>query len=189
MYHHGGIYLDSDVEVTKKFDELLSDRAFIGFIAKPGMIEAETIGCEAGHEMFGKLLQYYDKRDFILEDGSYDMKILPEIFYETFLKEGMTENKVDQNVSGVHIYPPGYFLMSDDLFYLSYDEGTKYLKETYSLHYGAGSWSNVTNKFYLQLKKLYLDHFWFVVKVVRIPVVFKLWQVGINAYRKMFWGT
>ena len=60
LYHHVGIYLDSDVEVTRNFDELLSDRAFIGFITKPGMIEAETIGCEARHEMFGKLLQHYE---------------------------------------------------------------------------------------------------------------------------------
>ena len=117
------------------------------------------------------------------------MKILPEILYERFLKEEMEENRADQYAADVHIHTPDYFLMSDDLFYLSYDEGTKYLRETYSLHYGAGSWSNVTNKFYLRLKKWYLDHFWSVVKAVRIPVVFKLWQVGINAYRKMFWGT
>lgn len=189
LYHHGGIYLDSDVEVTRNFDELLSDRAFIGFIAKPGMLEAETIGSEAGHEMFGKLLQYYEMREFVLTNGGYDLKSLPEIFYESFLNEGMAENRMDQTVAGVHLYPPGYFLMSDDLFYLSYDDGTKYLKETYSLHYGTGSWSNVTNKLYLWLKKWYLDHFWFVVKVVRVPVVFKLWQFGINTYRKMFWGT
>lgn len=101
----------------------------------------------------------------------------------------MVNDKSDQYVSNVHIYPPGYFLMSDDLFYLSYEEGIKYLKRTYSLHYAAGGWSDITNKLYLWLKKWYLDHFWFVVKVVRIPVVFKLWQFGINSYRKVFWGS
>ena len=32
-YHisNGGIYLDTDVEVTKKFDDLLKDESFMGF--------------------------------------------------------------------------------------------------------------------------------------------------------------
>ena len=87
------------------------------------------------------------------------MKILPEILYERFLKEEMEENRADQYAADVHIHTPDYFLMSDDLFYMSYEErGAKYLKETYSLHYATGSWSNVTNKLYFQLKKQYLDH-------------------------------
>lgn len=72
LYHHGGIYMDVDVEVTRNFDDLLSDAAFASFTAKPEKIQAETIGCEAGHEMFWKLLQYYETRNFIDENNGYD---------------------------------------------------------------------------------------------------------------------
>ena len=36
IYHHGGIYLDTDVEVIKPYDDLLSNKAFFGF---------ETLAC------------------------------------------------------------------------------------------------------------------------------------------------
>ena len=182
LYHHGGIYMDVDVEVTRNYDSLLSDSAFTSFTAKPNMIQAETIGSEAGHEMIGKLLKYYETRNFINEDGKYNQKTIDEIFYEIFSSEGLINNRLNQYVSNVHIYPPGYFLMSDDLFYLSYGEGTKYLKETYSLHYAAGEWELVKNKFYLWMKKWYFDHFWFVVKVIRNPILFKLWQFVIRTF-------
>ena len=188
LYHYGGIYLDSDVEVIRNFDALLADSAFFGFIAKPGMIEAETIGSEPKQEMIGKLLNYYEGREFKLGNNKYDTKILPEILYELFIREGMNEEKEEQHICDTHIYPAGYFLMSDDLFYLSYEDGIRYLKETYSLHYATGSWSGIDNKLYNLFKRYYLKYFWTICRFIKYPPIFKFWQIGINLYRKLFWG-
>ena len=48
LYTEGGIYLDSDVEVLKSFDNLLSYRSFIGFEASTRHFEAAVGGVEAG---------------------------------------------------------------------------------------------------------------------------------------------
>lgn len=188
LYNYGGIYLDSDVEITKSFNDLLDNHAFLGFFTRSDSLEAETIGSEPKQEMIGKLLQYYDGRNFKRDDGTYDVKILPEIIFEQFIKEGMSKEKIEQYVHDLHVYPPGYFLMSDDLFYLTYEEGTKYLSKAYSLHYGTGSWSNIDSKLYHLFKSNYLKHFWTICKIIRYPFSFKIWQFVVNLYRRMFWG-
>lgn len=45
LYNYGGIYLDSDVEVLKSYNELLDLPYFMGLESK-GIIEAATIGAE-----------------------------------------------------------------------------------------------------------------------------------------------
>lgn len=79
LYNYGGIYLDSDVVVYKSFDELLDLPYFIGedFIH---LFEPAIIGCEPNNSWIGKILERYNNRPFIQEDGSYDMQALPIVF-------------------------------------------------------------------------------------------------------------
>ncbi len=53
MYNYGGIHLDSDVEVLKLYDSLLSLPYFMG-IESAGFIEAATMGAEAHHPFLKK---------------------------------------------------------------------------------------------------------------------------------------
>lgn len=51
VYTEGGIYLDSDVEVLKRFDDLLQYKSFIGFeAATEKKVEAAIFGAEPGCE-------------------------------------------------------------------------------------------------------------------------------------------
>lgn len=63
LYHFGGIYLDSDVEVIKSFDDLLHLPYFVGK-EQAGGFEAATMGFEKGHPFFKHMLDYYDGRHF-----------------------------------------------------------------------------------------------------------------------------
>ena len=81
LYHYGGIYLDSDVEVLKSFDGFLDLPYFIG-AEKAQTPEAAVIGAEKGCDWIKQCLVYYDNRSFIKEDGSLDIKKLPEIMVE-----------------------------------------------------------------------------------------------------------
>ena len=60
LYNYGGIYLDSDVEVLKSFDDLLNSKSFIGFeyLSVP---EAAIIGAEKGLPWLKKCLDYLVK--------------------------------------------------------------------------------------------------------------------------------
>lgn len=71
LYHHGGIYLDTDVEVLKPFDIFLKHRAFIG-CENEITCGTGTIGSEKGHEWLDGLLKEYNNRRFILSNGKFD---------------------------------------------------------------------------------------------------------------------
>src|SRR5574344_2105661 len=81
LYHYGGIYLDSDVEVLKSFNPLLDLPYFVG-AEKAGTPEAAIMGAEKGLPWIRKCLDYYNDRNFIKDDGSYDIRKLPEIMVE-----------------------------------------------------------------------------------------------------------
>lgn len=82
IYNYGGIYLDSDVEVIKSFDDLLVHPYFMGCEFNKKSPEAAVIGAEKGHPFFKKLLQYYEGREFVKKDGTLDRRTLPSIFRE-----------------------------------------------------------------------------------------------------------
>ena len=85
LYTMGGIYLDSDVEVLKRFDDLLDLPYFIG-AEKAGTPEAAIIGAEKGCDWVKQCLDYYDRRHFVKADGSIDIRKLPEIMVEQIAK-------------------------------------------------------------------------------------------------------
>ena len=85
LYHYGGIYLDSDVEVLKSFNDLLDLPYFMG-AEKAQTPEAAVIGAEKGCDWIKQCLVYYENRSFIKEDGSLDIKKLPEIMVEQISK-------------------------------------------------------------------------------------------------------
>jgi hypothetical protein len=78
LYHYGGIYLDSDVEILKSFNDLLDLPYFIG-AEKAQTPEAAIIGAEKGCDWIKQCLDYYNNRTFVKEDGSLDIRKLPEI--------------------------------------------------------------------------------------------------------------
>ena len=76
LYNYGGIYLDSDVTVYKKFDKLLRLPYFIGH-DQIRAFEAAVIGAEKGCKWVKDMVDSYEGKTFVKQDGSYDMLTLP----------------------------------------------------------------------------------------------------------------
>lgn len=68
LHDHGGIYLDTDVEVLRTFNAYLSNRSFCGYEARD-YIGTGVIGAEAGCEWIGYFLGFYMKRHFLNLSG------------------------------------------------------------------------------------------------------------------------
>jgi mannosyltransferase OCH1-like enzyme len=115
VYHHGGIYLDMDMEVIKPFDDLLNTELMIAYenhISEN--LEAGCFGAVKGHEYIKKCMEYYETNNFFDtaaaekllgidadKRGDYiNPIILPEI-----MKDAMESFK-DR---GYRIYPRDYF--------------------------------------------------------------------------------
>lgn len=166
LYNYGGIYLDSDVEVLKSFDDLLDLPYFIGKENTPSGIEAATIGCEKGFSLMGEMLQRYEGRPFIKVDGTMDCLPLPFIFracIESRFKFNAINEKSQflNDESIINVFPVDWF--SPKTWNTQVLELTD---NTYSIHHFAASWANVskTNVSKINVRNLF---YMFKVKLLR----------------------
>lgn len=141
LYEYGGIYLDSDIEVFKSFDELLNNKAFTGFETDKD-IAAWIFASEKNNELFKELMSYYDNKKFILPDGSYDMTPNVVPVTETMIKHGLITNGKYQELKHITVYPRTYFCPK--VPYGSYEEC--YSENTYAQHLFNGAWIENSDK-------------------------------------------
>lgn len=134
LYHEGGIYLDTDVEVLKNFDDLLDNPAFAGF-ENDHAIATCILGSQKGNPIFKKLLDYYSTKSFILPNGEYDLTPNPVPVTNTLQKEGIIINGQKQKIKNIVIYSRDYFC--------PYNRATETLnitEHTYCIHHFNGGW-------------------------------------------------
>ncbi len=99
LYTEGGIYLDSDVEVIRSFDSLLLNKAFIGFEASTGDLEAAVVGAEKGMEWCKNILDFYANRTFETDsNGGVD----PSLFAPQVVRRVLNDSGVIVPDSAVH---------------------------------------------------------------------------------------
>lgn len=147
VYSEGGIYLDSDVEVLKNFDDLLMQKSFIG-LETGGDFDPAVFGAEAGCLWIGESLKYYDGRQFIKADGTLDTCPLPiivgQIFRDNF---GIPPLAGDHPEAEVKVLPAEYFSPKS-----THTQKIKCTSNTYSIHHFDGAW--VDKNFSYRLKQI-----------------------------------
>lgn len=113
IYNHGGIYLDTDVELIKSLDELRTYEAYIGYGSQKTLNTGLGFGAVAGHPMIGEMLHEYDGKHFVNDDGSINDQ--PCTIYNTapYLKYGLLENNMFQLINGVAVLPMEYLSAKD----------------------------------------------------------------------------
>lgn len=155
LYHYGGIYLDSDVEVLKSFDDLLDLPYFVG-AEKAGTPEAAIMGAGKGCDWIKQCLDYYNHRSFVKYDGNLDIRKLPEIMNEQILKLkplrvlSLDESKQIRTLDfskEVLIFNDVYF--SPKIFDSREVELTPY---TYAIHHYQNSWFSPKAKVYYRFR-------------------------------------
>ncbi len=159
LYNFGGIYLDTDVEVIKSFDELLKYPQILCYensISKG--LEVAAFGVPPQCNWVKKCLEYYENRHFIQEDGSYDSTPLPQVVKKCLLEHNYRllniscpeDNSKVSDETDIAVLPYHYFspksLITGELA-LS--------QNTYSIHHFAGSWLTPMQKFYLQVRDMF----------------------------------
>ena len=108
LLDHGGVYLDTDVEIIKNIDELLVNEAFIGFEEGLGVNSGLIFGSMANHEFLKIQEKEYLSYSFRLLEG-LNTKTCVEHTTELMKKYGLVQKNTKQSVLGVTIYPIEYF--------------------------------------------------------------------------------
>ncbi|MFC4320715.1 glycosyltransferase family 32 protein [Litchfieldia salsa] len=135
LYHIGGIYLDTDVEVFKTFDELLHHESFWGF-EQENFIATSTIGSAKSNTLIGHFLEFYKDKKFKKEDGSFDELTNVAIVTDMLEKKGLNTNGTYQVIEGIGtFYPQTYFSPYD------YINCRKFITDnTFAMHHFYKSW-------------------------------------------------
>lgn len=135
LYHHGGIYMDTDVEVIKPLDKFLNHEAFSGFEDQT-FLQSGTMGAAKQHPWIEELLQNYDSRGFLLEDGTYDTTTNTAVITAICKKHGLVLNGNHQVLqNGVTFYPRDYFSPYDYI-----NGGIFRTDDSHTIHHFAKSW-------------------------------------------------
>lgn len=139
VYHEGGVYMDSDIFLRKRFDR---------FVPKEGegcttfnecwMEQPDDFGLQAaffigekGNSFCKEVFEYYRTHDFVHPDGSFDQTISPMIMKEIAMKRGYVCREEEQHLEGLTVYPT---------FWLSPCNHYNHSPEAFGVHRLYGSW-------------------------------------------------
>lgn len=139
VYHYGGIYMDMDVEVCKSFNPLLSREYILGYETQIG-IEAGIFGGEKGAKWLKKCLDYYENKEFVLDNQKFDTRTLPKIMFELLADERAYFDILPFEYLTAKSYRTGKIVRTNN---------------TYSIHHFAGSWTTKKQKIYRLVFRLF----------------------------------
>lgn len=185
LYHEGGIYLDTDVEVYRTFDDLLHNKAFIGketsyHIEKRRAVRFLTshcMGAHSRHPYIKQCLDYYKDRHFVLsqqewlpDDLKFDQTVLPRIQAEIAVSQGYD---ISHRNKGVSTFGDGVMVYPNQLFDPEYKT-----RKSYCIHLAMGGWRNRAQSYRNVWKKNMKTNFYLLVQKI-------IGLVGCVAFRKL----
>lgn len=145
IYNHGGVYLDTDVELIRPLDDILiNNRFFFGIenLLDPShdcrSIYVNTglgFGAEMHNHVVLELIKTYDNSSFVLPDGTTDLTACPVRNSKALEQYGFDKHDTKIEFMGGTIYPSEYFCP------IEYGTRISHItNNTVSIHHYASSW-------------------------------------------------
>ncbi|WP_313483084.1 glycosyltransferase family 32 protein [Acinetobacter variabilis] len=166
LYQYGGIYLDQDVEVLKKFDEILSCNLFVGYMFDCNLGTA-VIGANKHNIHIKKIMEIYENQEISTSSPNNDL------FTKYFINniDGFKLNGKLFKSMQVLILPKHYF-----------EQPSFNNKYNFTIHHFDNSWRN-KSKFKILLQRifrnivgLYLYRKLMCYKALKISPFYKEWK-------------
>ena len=166
LYHYGGIYFDTDVEVIRPMDDIIARGSFAGFECQKGSLQDNPhgdmaaglgMGAAPGHPFFAQMLNHYNHIHYVKWNGKGSGIVVrqTERFLDYEHKETLHDGIV--RVSGLLIYPEDYFC---PLNYFTQE--MRVTENTRSIHHYMTSWKQPISRW----KKLYLRSQYIYVRIL-----------------------
>ncbi|MEW6983696.1 glycosyltransferase family 32 protein [Colwelliaceae bacterium 6471] len=167
LYTQGGIYLDTDVEVLKPFDDLLDNDVVLGFEEK-GYVATSTICARKNSLLINAFMSLYHHKHFIQPNGQYDLTTNVTKMTTLLQSYGLVLNEQPQQLTiddkeTVTILAQVKFSPYDYLNQINYADDS-----TYTIHHFGATWAGPQFKY---------------IKVIKSAVI-KL--LGSKNYQKLY---
>ena len=145
LYHEGGLYFDTDVEVIKDMSDIIAKGAFMG--CETDNKCAPGLGANPGLGLYKEILDYYEKIHFFIEGNTTETVVTHTS--KILKSHGWVGNGEIEQIEGVTIYPPEYFCPMD------YKTGKLDITpNTRSIHWYTASWQSSYSKAKTKLQQL-----------------------------------
>lgn len=141
IYHYGGIYLDTDVELIKPLDFLLKEKGFMGMERGRVVATGLGFGAEKGNKLIKANLECYIHESFLKKDGTYNLKACPIVTTDCLEAYGLERRDSLQDLGEIKIFPSEYFCPQ-----LLYDGSAETTEKTVSIHHYMASWTTEKEK-------------------------------------------
>lgn len=151
LYEYGGVYLDTDVKVIKKFPKTEAPNGYMGF-ERRAFLGTAVLASVPGNENIKELLDYYENHDFVQKDGDIDNIANVSILTDIMKNKGLV-------LGGEHQITDGYEIFNREVFYPKKLSETEYrlTEETCAIHMFTNSWLSErerrrgNNKFWIEV--------------------------------------
>ena len=142
LFHFGGIYFDTDIEVCRPFDELLENKRMVLGFEDNYYVMTAFMAAEPGMNCFKDLLSEYNKKSFIKQNGKYDTLPNPVIVTAVMKTIGLEPTgKFQRFYDACEIYPYDYF----SAFHIAKQQ-LSISENTLSIHHCMGTWQSWHDK-------------------------------------------
>lgn len=154
LFHYGGVYFDTDVEVVKRMDDLIENGAFMGWETASNTGEhmiAPGLGLAAPKEfpLYKEILEGFEKLHFYDADGNMNRYTMIPMVTDILKRHGLVKNGRTQTIANTTIFASDYFCPMDTLTgRISFTENTR------SIHWYSMSWLNKRQQWKLKVGRL-----------------------------------
>lgn len=163
LYHHGGLYFDTDVEVIKSMDHIIKRGPFMGIEKlNPDISDVSTsslvapglgLSSSIGHPIYAEILKYYESLHWCDSKGQQLPGTVVHHTTDILERYGYQKQDVEQEIGGIVIYPSEVFCPMDSTTGL-----IDITEKTVSIHWYSCSWIDHNSMRF----KLHLLKNWFV---------------------------
>lgn len=165
LYKYGGIYFDTDVEVLRNMNDIIIRGPFMAREDRgekyPEVATGLVVACEPRDKVILEIIKRYNLSKFVNDKNDRNIVNVVEIVSSLFINKGLTKNNKVQKISNFFIYPREYFCPMDSRTGI-----VKMTKNTYAIHWYAGSWLNKGHKLNKKIKKIIGPRFTnFVIRI------------------------
>lgn len=148
LERYGGIYLDTDVEILKRFDDkILDSHDVVIALDEGGYLSGSTIMATPGNKIIKIFMSHYEDKPFIKSDGSFENEVinthmqcaLTNFGYQIVNKFQLIKDPASKE--SVALYP-------DDFFHVrSLTSGKLNRTEnSYAIHWHTISWTSLKTR-------------------------------------------
>lgn len=148
LYQHGGIYMDTDVEVLKTFTPLLDARCILGMEEKE-YVATSFMAFEKEHPLVKQFLNLYESISFFYKNGQIITGTNVAKLTNLLIEKGFVqENYYQELEEGIKIYPKEFFSPYD---YINCHYNIT--ENSYCVHHFAVSWMSKKEQVKKRIKK------------------------------------